>query len=64
MCIGLFALFDPIKVPDFLPIGIYVILGAAAIHFISIALLGRLPRSMGWVLIGAYALFLYQGLVH
>jgi len=64
MCIGLFALFDTINVPDFFQTGVYVILGAAAIHFLSIALLGRLPRTMGFGLLGAYALFLYKGIVH
>lgn len=63
MCIGLFALFDPIRVPDFFQTGVYVILGAAAVHFLSIALLGRLPRVMGFGLIGAYAFFLYRGLL-
>jgi cation:H+ antiporter len=63
MCIGLFALSDKISVPDFFQTGVYVILGAGVIHFLSIALLGRLPRIMGYVLLGAYALFLYKGIV-
>ena len=62
MCIGLFALFDTINVPDFFQTGVYLILGAGAINFLSIALLGRLPRFMGYALIGAYAFFLITGL--
>lgn len=63
MCIGLFALFDQIKVPDFFQAGVFIIIAAGAIHFLSIALLGRLPRALGFVLVGAYGFFLYQGIV-
>ena len=62
MCIGLFALFAPIHVPGFFQMGIYVILGAAAVHFLSIAVLGRLPRVFGFGMLAAYGGFLYVGL--
>ncbi len=62
MCIGLFALFEKIDVPDFFQTGVYVILGAGAVHFLSIILLGRLPRFLGFGLIGGYAYFLYAGM--
>jgi cation:H+ antiporter len=41
--------------------GIYVIAGAATLHFVSIALLGRLPQWLGVVLLGGYATFIYTG---
>lgn len=63
MCIGLFSLFNPIQVPDFFQVGVYLILGAGAVHFLSVAILGRIPRVAGFGLIAAYALFLYQGLI-
>lgn len=63
MCIGLFALFDKITIPGFFQIGIYIILGAAALHFLCIAIMGRLPRPIGFVLVGAYAVFIYTGVV-
>lgn len=63
MCIGLFAVFNPIHVPDFFQVGAYIILGAGLIHFLSIALIGRIPRFVGVGLIAAYALFLYEGLI-
>jgi len=63
MCIGLFSVFNTIRVPDFFQTGIYVILGAGMIHFLSIALLGRVPRFAGLGLIGGYAFFLYKGLI-
>jgi cation:H+ antiporter len=63
MCIGLFAVFNPIQVPAFFQMGAYIILGAGAIHFLSLAFIGRVPRPVGYGLIGVYALFLYTGLI-
>jgi len=63
MCIGLFALFDTITVPAYFEAGIAIILAAGAVHFLAIALLGRLPRLLGFGLLGGYGLFLYQGLI-
>jgi len=63
MCIGLFAVFNTIQIPDSFQTGTYIILGAGLIHFLSIAALGRIPRFVGVGLIGAYAFFLYNGLI-
>lgn len=63
MCIGLFALSDKITIPGFFQIGIYVIAGAAVLHFLCIAFLGRLPRALGYVLVAAYGVFVYTGVV-
>lgn len=62
MCIGLFALVQNIAIPSFLQFGIWIILGAGALHFVSIAIWGRLPRVVGFMLLCAYGLFLYEGL--
>jgi cation:H+ antiporter len=62
MCIGLFALAERIAVPDFFQWGIWVILGAGALHFLSVAIWGRLPRIVGALLLGGYGFFLYKGL--
>ena len=63
MCIGLFSVFNTIQIPDSFLTGIYVIAGAGAVIFLSIAALGRIPRPVGAGLIGAYAYFLYTGLI-
>jgi cation:H+ antiporter len=63
MCIGLFAVFNTIQIPVFFQTGVYFILGAAAIHFLSVAFTGRVPRFVGFGLMGGYAMFLYLGLV-
>jgi hypothetical protein len=41
----------------------YVILGAGAIHFLAIAVLGRIPRFIGFALLVAYAFFMYKGII-
>ena len=63
MCIGLFAVFNPIQLPASFLMGTYLILGAGLVHFLCIAILGRIPRFVGAGLIGAYAFFLYDGLI-
>ena len=63
MCIGLFALFDKITIPGFFQIGVYLIVAAAVLHFLSIAFWGRLPKALGYVLVSAYAVFVYTGVV-
>jgi cation:H+ antiporter len=63
MCIGLVAMVNPILVPAAFDSGIYIILGAGLIHFLLLATLGRIPRTVGVGLVGAYAFFLYNGLV-
>lgn len=63
MCIGLFALFNPIQLPAAFQLGTYLILGAGLLHFLSIAILGRIPRVVGGALIAAYGYFMYAGLI-
>jgi cation:H+ antiporter len=63
MCIGLFALFHPIQLPDSFLLGTYLILGAGLVHFLSIGILGRLPRIGGGALVASYGYFLYAGLI-
>lgn len=63
LCIGVYALYRPITAPAFFQVGLFILLGAALFHFIMVALFGRLPRIMGWVLTAAYGVFLYKGLV-
>jgi len=63
LCIGLFALFQPLNLPDIFLTGIYIIGGATVLHLLSVGLLGRLPRLLGFVLVIAYAYFLKAGLL-
>ncbi len=63
LCVGIYALYHPIAVNPFFKTGVWILMIAAMIHFFFIALFGRLPRFMGWVLVAAYCVFLYQGLL-
>jgi len=63
LCIGIFALYHSIAVPPFFRTGVVILLIAALVHFLFVAIFGRLPRFMGWVLTGLYFVFLYQGLL-
>src|SRR5258706_8259661 len=58
LCLGVFALYRPIVLPPFFHTGISMLVGAALLHFFFVALFGRLPRWMGWVLTAAYMGFL------
>jgi cation:H+ antiporter len=63
LCVGVFALYRPIHVPPFFNTGLVILLVAAMIHILFVAVFGRLPRIAGWVLTGAYLVFLYKGLL-
>jgi len=62
LCIGIFALYHPIQIPPFFHTGVLILLAAACVHFFFVALFGRLPRIIGWLLTASYALFLFKGL--
>ncbi len=62
LCIGLYALFTPITLPQsFLP-GITVIFGAGCTHLFFTAFTGRIPRIIGGALALGYLFFVYKGL--
>jgi len=63
LCVGLSALLGPVILPPFFKIGMMLLGGAVVLHFVFVALWGRLPRAVGWALIGVYGLFLYTGLL-
>lgn len=62
LCIGVYALYRPIVAPPFFHTGLSILLCAAVFHFFMIAVFGKLPRLMGWLLILAYIVFLAKGL--
>jgi cation:H+ antiporter len=63
LCIGIYCLYRPIHVPPFFHTAVVILLGAAVLHMLFVAFLGRLPRLMGWVLVLAYVVFLCAGLM-
>ena len=64
LCIGLFELFHPLKVPAVFLDGVYLLAGATALHLLCVGLFGKLPRLGGFALVAAYGYFLKMGLLH
>jgi cation:H+ antiporter len=63
LSVGVFALHRTLPVPSFFQIGIQLLLVATLLHIFFVVIFGKLPRVMGWVLIGIYTLFLWNGLL-
>jgi cation:H+ antiporter len=63
MCLGIFALFQNVAVPASTQLGVAILLGAIGLHLVVVGFLGRLARPLGLVLVAAYGIFLYQGLL-
>src|SRR5208337_3096235 len=54
LCIGIYALYRPVQLPPFFQTGMCILLGATVVHILFIAVFGRLPRFVGWILTAAY----------
>jgi cation:H+ antiporter len=63
LCLGIYALYHTMVVPSFFHVGMLILLGATLVHFFCVALFGQLPRTIGCVLVVAYGVFLYKGLL-
>ena len=61
LCIGVFALARPIPMPEFYSLGLWILIGAIAVHFLFVAVIARLPRFVGALLVAGYGLFLWKG---
>ena len=62
LCIGIYALYHTLPLTPFFHVAMLLLLGATLVHFLCVALLGRLPRFAGGLLLAAYAMFLWKGL--
>ena len=56
------ALYHTLPLTPFFHLAMLLLLGATLVHFLCVALLGRLPRFAGGLLLAAYAVFLWKGL--
>jgi cation:H+ antiporter len=63
LSVGIYALYRPLELNAVFYTGVSILLCAGLVHFFFVALFGRLPRFMGWVLTCAYGVFLYKGLI-
>ena len=63
LCLGVYVLYHTMVMPPFFHSAMLILLGATLVHFFCVALFGQLPRVIGWVLVAAYGVFLYKGLL-
>ena len=63
LCIGIYAIFNDIRVPKDFEYGLMLIGGAAVVHLVFLIVFGRLPRIIGGILVASYIWFVYQGII-
>jgi cation:H+ antiporter len=61
LCIGLSAIAQPLPVSAVFNDGLVILLASAGLH-LGCVMFGRLPRWLGWPLVGAYGWFVATGL--
>ena len=61
MCIGIYAVFSPIKIPASFETGAFVIIGAGLAHLVFVGVFKCLPRVAGALLTASYGFFIYKG---
>ena len=59
LCIGLYAIFQPMSLPDMFDIGLLFIAGSALLHLGCILVFRRLPKIIAVALVIAYGFSLY-----
>src|SRR5262249_19348427 len=62
LCVGIFCFFSKFQGLGFFHAGAAILMISALLHFVFVAIFGRLPRLVGWGLVLAYLVFLYKGL--
>jgi cation:H+ antiporter len=62
LCVGVYALYHPLKVPALFREALGLLVAVLALHFLLSLVFKGVPRWLGAVLIAAYGLFLYKGL--
>lgn len=63
LCLGVFAIFRPMTIPESFTVGVLLIAGATVVHLLCVGLVGRLPRLLGGLLVVAYCWGLIAGFV-
>jgi cation:H+ antiporter len=63
LCLGLLAVLSPVAVPAFFLNGLLLLIGAVVVHGTLLLTAGGMPRWGGAVLVGAYAWFVWAGLL-
>ena len=61
-CVGLFAVFHPIRSGVFLEHSLWILMALLLFHLLCVGVIGRLPRWIAALLIAAFGAFLWIGL--
>ncbi|MDP4880125.1 MAG: sodium:calcium symporter [Opitutales bacterium] len=59
LCIGAFAIFQPMPLPELFNQGLLFLAGAALLHLLCVVILKRLPKFVAAALVAAYGYSLY-----
>ena len=62
LCVGLFAIFRPIRTDLFLQQSLLALMALCGIHLLFVAVMGRLPRFVAALLLGGFGWFVWAGL--
>jgi cation:H+ antiporter len=62
LCLGIYALFNPLTVPALLETGVVILGAATVLHIACVLIFGALPRMVGVTLVVGYLIFLAKGL--
>lgn len=62
LCLGIYALFNPLTVPALLETGVVILGVATLLHIACVLIFGALPRMVGAALVVGYLIFVAKGL--
>jgi cation:H+ antiporter len=63
LCLGVYTMFHTMAMPSYFYFGMWILLISTLLHILFVALLGRLPRIFGVILVVTYIVFLWKGLL-
>jgi cation:H+ antiporter len=63
LCLGVFTIYHTMFLPPFFYVGMWILLISTLLHVFFVTFFGQLPKFFGWMLVVAYAVFLWEGLL-
>ena len=63
LCLGVYTMFHDMIMPPLFYVGMWILLAATLLHMFFVAVFGQLPKFFGWILVAAYVIFLWKGLL-
>lgn len=63
LCLGVYTIYHTMLMPSFFYVGMWILLIATVLHMLFVAVFGQLPKFFGWILLLAYGVFLWKGLL-